>query len=397
MREPFPGRRASSAQHQYDHMGVNLLQTESCWALQGRPDLSGPVEHVCVGDGLLRVGRSRDANLRINRQTVSSLHAELFQNGEALWLRDRESTNGTYVNGVPVTAETELHDADLVQFADAAFRVNRISPNVEAKNATVATAAYDDALALVQFDRLMSRKAVIPHFQPIVEMASLNVMGYEVLGRSRHYGLESPRDMFLAASQLSQEGELSELLRLVGAEKGEVIGGKAMLFLNTHPVELVTCGLLESLSRLRELHPVQDIVVEVHEAAVTDNVMMATLRERLTELDMQLAYDDFGAGETRLVQLANVSPDFVKFDMHMIRDIHLASPRQRQLLGTLVKMVREFGIASLAEGVESRDEHAVCCEIGFDYGQGYYYGKPKPPESIGHDGQNGPVKPISCV
>ena len=41
-------------------------------------------------------------------------------------------------------------------------------------------------------------------------------------------------------------------------------------------------------------------------------------------------------------------------------------------------MVGDFGIASLAEGVESREEHQVCCEIGFDYGQGYFYGKPKP-------------------
>ncbi|MBP86176.1 MAG: hypothetical protein CMJ64_05590 [Planctomycetaceae bacterium] len=156
---------------------------------------------------------------------------------------------------------------------------------------------------------------------------------------------------------------------MVGAERGETIVGDPTLFLNTHPVELVTCGLLESLNKLRELHPNQDLVLEVHEAAVTDNEMMKTLRKRLTELNMKLAYDDFGAGETRLVQLANVGPDYVKFDMHMIRDIHLASPRQRQLLSTLVKMVREFGIASLAEGVENREEHTVCCDIGFDYGK----------------------------
>lgn len=373
-------------------MGTHVSQAEACWTLQGRPSLNGPVEVIRINEGTLRVGRSSDANLRINRQTVSTLHSELFYTGGELWLRDRQSTNGTYVNGVPVAAEIQLNDGDLVQFADAAFRVIRLESEYEAKNATVATSTYDDALALVQFDRLMNQKAVIPHFQPIVSLPDVGVSGYEVLGRSRHYGLESPRDMFLAASQLSQEGELSDLLRLVGAERGERLAGNPTLFLNTHPVELVTCGLLDSLTRLRELHPTQDLVLEVHEAAVTDNDMMATLRQRLTELGMKLAYDDFGAGETRLVQLANVSPDFVKFDMHMIRDIHLASPRQRQLLSTLVKMVREFGIASLAEGVESRQEHTVCCDIGFDFGQGYFYGKPKLPESLVT-----PINPISCI
>jgi EAL domain-containing protein (putative c-di-GMP-specific phosphodiesterase class I) len=223
----------------------------------------------------------------------------------------------------------------------------------------------------------------MPHFQPIVAFPDLSVVGYEVLGRSRYCGLESPRNMFQAASQLSQESELSELLRMIGAENSKQIPGSPTLFLNTHPVELVTSHLLASLDNLRELHPDRDIVLEVHEAAVTDNQTMAALRRRLTELDMRLAYDDFGAGETRLVQLANVSPDYVKFDMHMIRDIHRASPRQQQLLSTLVKMVGEFGIASLAEGVESSEEHAVCRDIGFDFGQGYFYGKPQLPNLLG--------------
>ena len=162
---------------------------------------------ITIGDVPLRVGRSSDANLRINRQSVSSLHAELYQCAGDLWLRDRQSTNGKYVNGVPVTAEVQVADGDLVQFADAAFRVVRLESGMEAKNATIATSTYDEALALVQFDRLMNQKAVIPHFQPIVALPDLNVVGHEVLGRSRHYGLESPRDMFLAASQLNQEGE----------------------------------------------------------------------------------------------------------------------------------------------------------------------------------------------
>lgn len=359
-------------------MITELTKSRTFWTLQGRPDLTGPVEVINVEGTSVRVGRCGDVTLRINRPTISSVHAEVFERDGQLWLRDFDSTNGSYVNGTPVKGEVQLERGDLIQFADVAFRVDCADSELGRINKTVATSTYDEALSLVQFDRLMQHRSVIPHFQPIVALPSLDSIGFEVLGRSRHYGLESPKDMFLAASQLNQEGELSELLRYVGTREGEAIDGDPKLFLNTHPVELVTCGLLDSLGRLRELHPNQNITLEVHEAAVTDVAMMETLRHRLTELNMGLAYDDFGAGETRLIQLANVSPDYVKFDMHMIRDIHLASPRQRQLLKTLVSMVRDFGSAALAEGVETKGEHEVCCQIGFEFGQGYFYGKPQP-------------------
>lgn len=372
-------------------MSVDLIEQRVRWTLQGRPDLTGPVEVINVQGGVIRVGRCGDVTLRINRPTISSNHAEVFEQDGELWLRDLNSTNGSYVNGVPVKGDMRLERGDLVQFADVAFRVGCVEDEGNLSNKTVATSTYDDALSLVQFDRLMQHRSVIPHFQPIVALPNLELVGYEVLGRSRHYGLESPKDMFLAASQLNQEGELSELLRSVGISEGMALAGNPTLFLNTHPVELVTCGLLDSLERLRTEHPNQSITLEVHEAAVTDVEMMYTLRQRLTELNMKLAYDDFGAGETRLVQLANVSADCVKFDMHMIRNIHLAPPRQRQLLQTLVAMVRDFGSVALAEGVETEAEHAVCCKIGFELGQGYFYGKPQPMQQI-----EGPV-PFTCV
>ncbi|MCA9121784.1 MAG: EAL domain-containing protein [Planctomycetaceae bacterium] len=380
--QAMQSRQPTKAEAQGHRMGSYTAKRNLRWTLQGRPDLTGPVEVTHVEQATIRVGRCGDVTLRINRPTISSSHAEIFVRNGDLWLRDLKSTNGTYVNGTPVTDETQLERGDLVQFADVAFRVGCVEDSFDLNNKTVATSTCDEALSLVQFDRLMQNRSVIPHFQPIVALPDLKVVGYEVLGRSRHYGLESPKDMFLAASQLNQEGELSELLRCVGTREGESIDGNPRLFLNTHPVELVTCGLLDSLGQLRELHPGQKITLEVHEAAVTDVTMMDKLRKRLSELDMGLAYDDFGAGETRLLQLANVCPDCVKFDMHMIRDIHLASPRQRQLLSTLVTMVRDFGSAALAEGVESDWEHDVCCELGFEFGQGYFYGKPQPAEHL---------------
>ncbi len=91
---------------------------------------------------------------------------------------------------------------------------------------------------------------------------------------------------------------------------------------------------------------------------------------------MRLAYDHFGMGQTRRSELAAVRPDYVKFDMHLIREIDVASTSQRALLANFVQMVRDLGIVPVAMGVESESEHACCRDVGFELGQGFFYGKP---------------------
>ena len=77
------------------------------------------------------------------------------------------------------------------------------------------------------------------------------------------------------------------------------------------------------------------------------------MRLLLKRLDIKLAYDDFGVGQSRLNELAEVAPDYVKFDMSLIRGIDSATPQRQQVLAALVQMVHNLGITSLAEGVET--------------------------------------------
>jgi EAL domain-containing protein (putative c-di-GMP-specific phosphodiesterase class I) len=129
---------------------------------------------------------------------------------------------------------------------------------------------------------------------------------------------------------------------------------------------------------IRNLRPTQPITLEIHEAAITDVDRMLELRSALTEMDIRLAYDDFGAGQARLVELIKVQPHYLKFDIALIRNIDQASSQQQQLVSTLVRMVRDLGVAPLAEGVETEGEAGVCTELGFELAQGYYFGKPAP-------------------
>ena len=352
------------------HAGTNK------WFLTTNTVTPGKMEFVELSEFPFRVGRKPDLHLSVPKATVSSNHAEFLLRQGELWIRDLKSTNGTYVNGKPVLSEERLAIGDLVQFADVAFRVALDNAVAGSRTLNNFTATCDRAASLAQFDRLMSERAVVPHFQPIITLENRHVIGYEVLGRSNLAGLEKPTEMFLAASQLNLESELSVMMRLVAMETAMFFPEKPALYLNTHPAEIMNCGLLDSLIELRNKFPDQPITLEVHEAAATSLQVMKELRESLDDLNMQLAYDDFGTGQSRLVELATVCPDVVKFDIKFIREIHLAPPRQQQMLASLVRMVRELNVTPLAEGVEQEAEHNVLIEMGFELGQGFLYGIP---------------------
>src|SRR5262249_46703695 len=153
------------------------------------------------------------------------------------------------------------------------------------------------------------------YFQPIVELDNQQTVGHEVLGRSNMIGLESPYEMFNAAACLNLELELSRMLRWEGIRVGATVPQLTHLYVNTHPLELEKSGLFESLQAIRQFNSSLVITLEIHEAAISNLDTMRTLQTQLRELNIGLAFDDFGAGQARLVELTEVRPDCLKFDM----------------------------------------------------------------------------------
>jgi EAL domain-containing protein (putative c-di-GMP-specific phosphodiesterase class I) len=221
------------------------------------------------------------------------------------------------------------------------------------------------------------------HFQPIVSMHDRQVFGYEVLARSRFFGLRDPRSMFAAAKILDLEAELSRILREEGVRNGRVLPEGHALFVNTHPIEMDDVDLLLfSLQELRQLEPKRPLVLEIHESSVTKSETMQQLRSALADLNIDLAYDDFGAGQARLIELVEVPPHYLKFDMRLVQNIQTASVDRQRMLANLVQMVRELGITPLAEGIETSGDDAVCRQIGFTCAQGFFYGYPALPRTL---------------
>ena len=322
------------------------------------------------------VGRSADANVRINASSVSKRHARLTVQGQQLHVEDLGSTNGTYVNGQQITSAI-LQEGDLLQFGNAPFRVCRSGES--GSDATVEEGVIPWANTLLSFDRLLSDRIVTPYFQPIVRMARNEIIAYEVLARSSLDEFKNPALMFGVAERLGQEAALSELMRMEGLRIAAASPlHNARFFLNTHPAEVVNVRLLRSLETLRSQFPQTAVTIEVHEAAVTDWQSIKELRSVLESLDMQLSYDDFGAGQGRLLELCEAPPHVLKFDMQLIRDIDHAADARQDLVRSLVEVALDLGTIPLAEGIETQGEHDACLSLGFQLGQGYLYAKPAP-------------------
>ena len=322
------------------------------------------------------VGRTDAADITIAVTSVSKRHAKLWFEDHQLWVQDLGSTNGTHHNGARIE-RTKLCDGDLLQFANAVYRVG--TKEESHCDGTMEEGLIPWAATLLTFDRLLTERAVIPHFQPIITMDRQTTLGYEVLARSDLPELQNPSTMFEVAERLGQDATLSELMRdeaakaLMAANHTE-----SQIFLNTHPVEFGTQRLRGSLEKLAEDYPSLRFAIEVHEGAVTQLDEMREMRSMLHDLAMQLSYDDFGAGQGRLLELVEVPPDVLKFDMQLIRDIDTASDNRVELLRSLVRIAQDSGSTALAEGVETEEEHEVCLELGFEFGQGFLYGKPVP-------------------
>jgi EAL domain-containing protein (putative c-di-GMP-specific phosphodiesterase class I) len=346
---------------------------------------TGPRQRFDLTEFPVEIGRHPNCTITLNVDRVSRRHARIERDaGGGLLLKDLGSTNGTYLNGRRLETPASMEHGDVLHIGDQEFRLieTRVEPEADLEQATqigINTLPNDFPIQVREFRELLDNKLVCGYAQSIVH-ADGRPFGYELLGRATHPGLDAgPGPMFMLAEALGEQVPLSELLRRTGFAEAAAQGLTAPLFFNTHPEECRDdARLLDELAELRALHPTLDLVFEVHEAAVTDLDRMARIRERLAALEIRLAYDDFGAGQARLLELVEVPPDVLKFDIALIQGLSGPQSPKYRMLETLNAMIQDLGVKTLAEGVETSVQAEACRAIGIDYVQGFFYGHPEP-------------------
>jgi len=214
---------------------------------------------------------------------------------------------------------------------------------------------------------LLDRDQLTLHAQPIYNLNSMSVEGYELLTRISSDLELSPADLFIDADRLG----LSSVLGLRVVEKAihalRTLPEQAYVALNVTPAFLNEFDLESWFSDEES----RRVVLELTEHDQIDDYI--AMKRRLLPLrarGMRLAIDDAGAGYASMRHILQLGPDIIKLDMSLIRDIDTDSDKQA-LVAALQVFARAQGYRVVAEGVETDSEltylrtSAICCGQGF--------------------------------
>lgn len=228
-------------------------------------------------------------------------------------------------------------------------------------------------------------------FEPIVSLRSSEVIGYEALTRGPvDTDLHKPQELFQQARAGGLVYELDCLCRRTALERACCLPRDKKLFLNCLPTSIGDPDLRgEGLVKVLENYQLRPghLVLEISEKeSIEDFAIFGEMRESWRQLGIQVAIDDAGAGYASLEAIMEITPDFLKADMGLVRGIDADPPRQ-EVLRALKAVARRIGAAVIAEGVESNEELRVLRQLGIPYGQGRHFG-PAVGSGTGGDGSD---------
>lgn len=312
-------------------------------------------------------------------------------NGMALLRMVRESDPDLPV--ILITANPQL-DSAIEAVEHGAYKYLTKPVDLEALSASVGRAVAlrrmarlkRDALGLIGLETLQiadmatletSFKSALATawmaYQPIVRARDGELQGYEALLRSLEPSLPHPGAILDAAERLERLDDLGRRVRSLAPEPMSATAD-TLLFVNLHSADLLDEEIFAADSPLARMAP--RVVLELTERAALDRVPGVRDRlARLRKLGFRLALDDLGAGYAGLTSFATMEPEFIKFDMTLIRGVD-ANPVKRTVVEKMTALAHELKVGVVAEGVETVAERDALVAIGCDLLQGYLFGKP---------------------
>jgi EAL domain-containing protein (putative c-di-GMP-specific phosphodiesterase class I) len=244
-------------------------------------------------------------------------------------------------------------------------------------------APYADPKAPIPLGEVLKRNWCELWYQPKIELKTMRLVGAEALVRARHpqRGVVAPF-FFLPDANEEDLHALTEQVILTALGDWEIFNehGVAMKFAVNVPVSAFV--KLPITRMLREARPRAanwpGMVLEVTEDQIIHDLNLANdVAGELRELNCTLALDDFGAGYAALAQFRQLPFGEIKIRRGYVAHCH-KDPLNARLCEAIVEFARRFGLATVADGIESAHESHRLQGIGCDVGQGELFGLPTP-------------------
>jgi EAL domain-containing protein (putative c-di-GMP-specific phosphodiesterase class I) len=235
----------------------------------------------------------------------------------------------------------------------------------------------------------LERGGLDVRYQPLLDVASGRVAGFEALVRWTHpeRGPISPAEFVALAEETSLIVPVGEYVfdTACAAARAFIDAAGRPLFVavNVSARQLRAPGLLERvIARVDGAGlPRGSIKIEITESQAMDPVLMQGFIALCHGHGMKVALDDFGTGYSHLTQMHLLPFDTVKVDQAFVRGM-LADPRSMAIVEAIVAMSKALGASIVVEGIESEAELAVLRRLQCDYAQGWLVGKPQTREEL---------------
>jgi PAS domain S-box-containing protein len=221
--------------------------------------------------------------------------------------------------------------------------------------------------------------------QPIFDLRTGRLEQTEMLVRMR--AVDGSKEMIPPGEFLPA----AERFDLVGAVDLWVVAQAMELARDGHRVEVNLSGKtvsdaakVDAIERLviDSGAPAENIVFELTETAVAKNMeSVRPFAQRLRALGCGFALDDFGVGFGTFTYLKHLPVDFLKIDITFVRDL-VRNESDRNVVHAIVGVARDFGMKTIAEGVEDQATADMLRLMRVDYAQGYLFGRPVPVDEL---------------
>lgn len=235
-------------------------------------------------------------------------------------------------------------------------------------------------LEQIAFRNALLAGEVVPFLQPIVNLQTRVVEGYESLARWKtpDRGTLRPAEFLPIASQGDLLDELFEVvLEALGQSWPKFAVNKSDFYVsvNVDPKTLEVTDFAERLHEELARHEIDphSIVIEITEQSLVDPARIAEL-EKVRLQGIRIALDDFGTGYSSLAQLAALPIDILKVDRSFV--VEGTADAAGEMLRTILQMASTANLKVIVEGIETEELAQALLHMGFESGQGYLFGKP---------------------
>ena len=234
--------------------------------------------------------------------------------------------------------------------------------------------------------KALANEEFVLHYQPIINLATERISGFEALIRWNHpgRGMTPPADFIPFAEETTKIVPIGEWVLRTACEEAATWPSDVSIAVNVSPVQFRTSNLYEVVTRelSRSGLAADRLELEITESALLWNEESAvkTLR-RLRALGVRIAMDDCGTGHSSLIYLRRFPFDKLKIDRSFIQDLSNKKDA-RAIVRALVKLAGSLGLGTTAEGVETLGQRNYLKRIGCLSAQGYFFSEAGPAKDV---------------